>query len=157
MPDKLITPEEVFHNRRRFLRDMGFAGAGLVGAPGFAASKDNKKYYPAKKNAALSSQLPPGTKLTPAEWIAGYNNFYEFTTEKYYVKHPFYMDKFSIDPWKIRVDGLCKKPLAVDAHAPSHTTITSHHSYKLSNVASIKSSSSKTCRPATIFMGRILV
>ena len=88
LPDKFITPEEVFHNRRRFLRDMGFAGAGLIGATGFAAAKDNKKYYPAKKNAALSSQLPAGTKSTPTEWIAGYNNFYEFTTEKYYVKHP---------------------------------------------------------------------
>ena len=116
LPDKLITPEEIFCNRRRFLRDLGLVGAGLIGAPGFTASKDNSKYYPAKNNAALSSQLPAGTKSTPAEWIAGYNNFYEFTTEKYHVRHPFYMDKFSIDPWKMRVDGLCKKPLAVDAH-----------------------------------------
>ena len=116
LSEKLITPEEIFRNRRRFLRDMGFAGAGLIGASGFAAAKDNKKYYPAKKNVVLSSQLPVGTKSTPPEWIAGYNNFYEFTTEKYYVRHPFYMDKFSIDPWKMRVDGLCKKPLAVGAH-----------------------------------------
>ena len=64
----------------------------------------------------MSSQLPAGTKKTPQEWIAGYNNFYEFTTEKFYVRHPVYMDKFLIEPWKMRVDGLCKKPWQGDAH-----------------------------------------
>lgn len=116
LPEKLITPEGVYNNRRQFLRDMGFAGAGLIGASAFAGGKDNLKYYPAKKNAALSSKLPPGTKLTAQEWATGYNNFYEFTTRKEYVRHPFFIGKFKTDPWRMRIDGLCKKPWQGDAH-----------------------------------------
>jgi sulfoxide reductase catalytic subunit YedY len=106
----------VYNNRRQFLRDMGFAGAGLIGASALGGAKDNLKFYPAKKNAALSSKLPPGTKMTPQVWALGYNNFYEFTTRKEYVRHPYFIGKFKSEPWKMRIDGLCNKPWQGDAH-----------------------------------------
>ncbi|MBR90378.1 MAG: protein-methionine-sulfoxide reductase catalytic subunit MsrP [Verrucomicrobiales bacterium] len=116
LPEKLVTPEEVYRNRRTFLRTMGVAGAGLIGGSAMGAAKDVAKYYPAKKNPALSSKLAAGDRMTKEEWATGYNNFYEFTTRKEWVKHPHFMGKFVVDPWKVRIDGLCNKPFDGDAY-----------------------------------------
>ncbi len=111
LPDRLVTPESDYKNRRGFLRDMCLTGIGMASAGLMAAtSKDNAKFYPAKRNQLFNPNLRKPYLMTKEEWATGYNNFYEFTTRKELVRHPFYMDKFKVEPWKMKIDGLVKKP-----------------------------------------------
>lgn len=127
LPEKLVTPETVFLNRRHFLRQMGFTGAGLLTAglvgcsrtDSQAASSDKKvpsivpvagkNLYPATRNPEFN----PGWTLTAENTAANYNNFYEFSTNKQRVAK--LVDKFVISPWPIEIGGLAEKPMNVDA------------------------------------------
>lgn len=137
IPEKLVTPEKVFFNRRRFLRQMGLAGgtifaAGLVGCdkpstsaaagetktPGSTnrppAGRDpnatfSTKGYPAKRNPDFN----PGLPLTSEHTAANYNNFYEFSTSKERVATS--VGKFVVTPWVLEIGGLVEKPLSLDA------------------------------------------
>ena len=117
LPEKLVTPENEYRNRRQFIRNLGLAaGAGMAGAAWAGAGAEatvagNLKLYPGKRNAKYN----PKIKLTPQKWAEGYNNFYEFTTQKELVRHPFYMNKFITDPWPVEISGLCEKPFKADA------------------------------------------
>lgn len=87
IPEREATPEEIFTNRRQFIKKLGlapiFLWAALKEGRGVAAAmvdhrSDNDKIYPAKRNAKYALDRP----LT-GEWAtAHYNNFYEFTTDK---------------------------------------------------------------------------
>jgi sulfoxide reductase catalytic subunit YedY len=114
--ERLITPESAFWNRRRFLREMGFTGAGLLGAAGLLASQAQaqpaaapKAKYPAARNPEYNPSWP----LTDEKVAATYNNFYEFTTTKERVHQM--VDKFVISPWPIEIGGLVEKPMTIDA------------------------------------------
>ena len=92
-----ITPEAVFHGRRKFVKDLGLAmGGGLLAAAPAVHGK--------LPDAGLPSEDEP---LTP-EWIVtGYNNFYEFGQDKEDpAKHAHNM---TIDPWTVEVAGEAKK------------------------------------------------
>ena len=87
-----ITPESVFHGRRRFVKELGLAmGASLLAAP-----------------SALRANLPSDDEpLTPEPIVTGYNNFYEFGQDK---EDPArYAHKMSIDPWTVEVEGEARK------------------------------------------------
>ncbi len=60
--DRLITPESVFRNRRRFLREMGFASAGLLAMPLVGCSKS--------ESAPAETKLPPPPAPAPPPPIA---------------------------------------------------------------------------------------
>jgi len=75
-----------------------------------ATAVGNRKLYPGKRNAKYN----PRVKLTAEAWGTGYNNFYEFTTDKELVRHPQIIGKFVTDPWQVEVTGLCKKPFKID-------------------------------------------
>jgi methionine sulfoxide reductase catalytic subunit len=88
-----ITSEDHYLNRRKFLAVAGVAAAGVVGsgrlASAFASSQQEDK---------------PNTY----EEITGYNNYYEFGTDK---EDPAANAKnFRTKPWTVKVDGLVKKP-----------------------------------------------
>jgi methionine sulfoxide reductase catalytic subunit len=125
--ERSITPESIFLNRRHFLRQMGWGGAGLLastltgcaksdapastsGAQTNAAAppKSSTPKYPAPRSAAFS----PDWRLTEQAVAATYNNFYEFSTVKDRVHRM--VDRFVISPWRIQIDGLVEKPLVVD-------------------------------------------
>ncbi|HZV34776.1 MAG TPA: protein-methionine-sulfoxide reductase catalytic subunit MsrP [Verrucomicrobiae bacterium] len=127
LPERLVTPEPVFLNRRHFLRQMGFTGAGLLAAGLAGCSKTETQAAPAESGkapvastpkakgfpAARNPQFNPTWPLT-AEKIAGnYNNFYEFSTNKERVSK--LVDKFVTTPWPIEIGGLAEKPMTVDA------------------------------------------
>jgi len=111
LPERDVTPESVYRNRREFLKAMGFAGAGLLAmtasagaaeaAPGGAAPKG----YPFARN----SQFSPDWKLTGENYATTYNNFYEFTTSKTRVKD--LVGRFVTEPWTVDIGGLVEKPL----------------------------------------------
>jgi methionine sulfoxide reductase catalytic subunit len=128
IPDRLVTPEAVFQNRRQFLRQMGFAGTGLLAASLIGCSKSattsdalaanapaakpanapTAKGYPAPRNAEFN----PGWPLTNEKVAANYNNFYEFSTSKDRVAK--LVDKFVTSPWPIKIGGHVEKPLTLD-------------------------------------------
>lgn len=114
IPERLVTPERAFLNRRRFLRQMGLAGGALL-APAFATSVRGADpirsvvKYPAPRNPEFN----PGWKLTDEKAAGSYNNFYEFSLGKEI--SPQLTAKFATAPWPIEISGLIEKPMTLDA------------------------------------------
>lgn len=116
IPERLVTPEHVYRNRRTFLRQMGLTGAGLfTAAPALlsaraaeAASKATASKFPAKRNPDFNPKL----RISNEEPATSYNNFYEFSTSKDRVKR--LVGNFKTEPWPLEIYGLCEKPLKVD-------------------------------------------
>ncbi|MBE7216200.1 protein-methionine-sulfoxide reductase catalytic subunit MsrP [Shewanella benthica] len=120
--DSDVTPEEVFNDRRRILKQMGFLGAGaLLSSNANAGIFDlfgNKK----EKQTFLRSDLPHTQNteydsvlngaLTPESKIITHNNFYEFGTGKSDPAEN--AQGFKVDPWKLVIDGLVDNPLTLD-------------------------------------------
>lgn len=98
-PEREVTPEHVYLNRRQLLLAAGFVTAeGLFAA----AAKDP---YPAKRNAEYRMDRP----ITPEGPATSYNNFYEFNAEsKTAVKNE--VGAFVTSPWTVEVAGLVDKP-----------------------------------------------
>ena len=113
LPERLVTPEKAFQNRRQFLRQFCSTGAGvltatLVGcnksepstqnsANSSVASPDSRaillvKGFPAPRNAEFN----PGWRLTNEKDASTYNNFYEFSLAKDAYR---YVGKFMTSPW----------------------------------------------------------
>lgn len=113
LPEKLVTPEAVFRNRRAFLKELGFVGAGLVLAQSSRAADAPvaapAKKYPFPRNKEFD---PAGVKLSNEQVVGTYNNFYEFSTNKERVHQ--LTGKFVIDPWPIEIGGLCENPMKLD-------------------------------------------
>ncbi len=89
-----ITPEERYLDRRSFLAVAGLAAAGVLGT------------------GRLASMAAPAGRQDdkPNSWdeITGYNNYYEFGTDK---EDPSRNARnFRTRPWTVKVDGLVKKP-----------------------------------------------
>ncbi|MEW6297319.1 MAG: protein-methionine-sulfoxide reductase catalytic subunit MsrP [Thermodesulfobacteriota bacterium] len=127
IPERLATPEDVYLNRRTFLRAMGATGLGamgtligcdraesqpatetpppVVGLPTPSATAD---LYPAGRNARFTLDRP----LTDEAVAARYNNFYEFSPRKERVYR--LVEAFQTRPWQVEVTGLVKKPVTFD-------------------------------------------
>lgn len=103
-----VTPEELFNNRRKFLK---------LGAAGLVANTALLELL-AKENLPVSNLLyskdanPNNLTLNSFEQITSYNNFYEFTTSKEGVKGLAHTLKPK--PWSITIDGLVEKPFEMD-------------------------------------------
>ncbi|PKN15409.1 MAG: hypothetical protein CVU67_01095, partial [Deltaproteobacteria bacterium HGW-Deltaproteobacteria-24] len=103
-----VTPEELFNNRRKFLK---------LGAAGLVANTALLELL-AKENLPVSNLLyskdanPNNLTLNSFEQITSYNNFYEFTTSKEGVKGLAHTLKPK--PWSITIDGLVEKPFEID-------------------------------------------
>ena len=96
-----VTPKGLYFHRRRFLEGSlalsAFAG---LAAPAARAMKLN--------DAKKTSYNAGGEKLTPLEVISGYNNFYEFGTDKDDPSHN--AGNFRTSPWTLKVEGEVSKP-----------------------------------------------
>jgi len=116
IPESQVTPEAAFRNRRHFLRQMGFTGAGLLAGINYSSAADapadpsaKAATYPAQRNAEFN----PGWPLSNEKITATYNNFYEFSTTKERVFQ--LVDRFRPSPWPVEIGGLVEKPMKVDA------------------------------------------
>lgn len=103
--ENLVTPEEVYLNRRQLLKGAGFTTAGLL-TSGFipeAWAKEELRKLTFKKNAAyvVTDKDRP---LTKEELATSYNNFYEFSLDKNEVQEK--VKKWNLGPWKVEVSGL---------------------------------------------------
>lgn len=136
IPEREVTPEPVYRNRRAFLKQLGVVGGGALSAamigcgdsgPSGNASKGGGNTGQVQVAAADSSvpsasdasgyphprnpDYDPGWTLTAEEAATSYNNFYEFTTSKTRVKE--LVGDFVISPWSIQVGGLVEEPLTL--------------------------------------------
>jgi sulfoxide reductase catalytic subunit YedY len=103
-----ITPEAVYRSRREFLARL--AGAGLAaGLPGATAQEVLtvglvEPTLQFKRNERFSTR----EKMNSLAEITGYNNFYEFGTDK---EDPAeHAHSLRPRPWTVVVDGECEKP-----------------------------------------------
>ena len=105
-----ITPEAVYLNRRQFMKGAAVVTAGALLAA--CAPKADPTPIPTEA-AALQGQTDElGGALTSYEAVTGYNNYYEFTTDKEGVA-PMSQD-FKTRPWTVEVSGLVNQPRTYD-------------------------------------------
>jgi methionine sulfoxide reductase catalytic subunit len=105
LPERAVTPESYFLNRRKF---MGAAAAlTAFGAPAFAADDPSAGLYPAKLNDAFKDA---GRPVTAEQDNIIYNNYYEFGTSKQIADEA---AKFPIRPWTLVIDGEVEAPLTL--------------------------------------------
>jgi len=108
LKDKDITPEELFNDRRKFLK----LGAAAVVANSSIVELLAKDKYPTSNLQYKKDLNPLDLELNTFDQITSYNNFYEFTTSKEKVKKLAHTLK--PNPWSITIDGLVEKPFQVD-------------------------------------------
>jgi sulfoxide reductase catalytic subunit YedY len=130
------TPEEALVDRRRFLRELGLASAGVAGSgiaaigasatlgcgangepAGARSSVGAPAYEPisAPRNPDFKLDRP----LTDEAVAARYNNFYEFTEAKERVHE--LARSLRLRPWTVEVTGLVQKPGTFDVDEISRT------------------------------------
>lgn len=86
----VITPEQIFQERRLLLKSLGFAGlSSLLGN-------------------ASATDMANGETPTPYEHITGYNNFYELGTDK--SDPAANASQLKTSPWMVQVEGEVEKP-----------------------------------------------
>jgi sulfoxide reductase catalytic subunit YedY len=111
LPSSEITPESVYVNRRTFMRAAIAAGAGAAfAAPGSPFVPDASAQAGNVWPIANAAKSPFSTKETvnSFEDITGYNNFYEFGTDKSDPAR--YQGKLTVRPWTVKIDGHVAKP-----------------------------------------------
>lgn len=121
LPERLVTPESIFLNRRAF---MGGTGRTIAAAAAFTiAGCDNGTadsqatgagmddptgdLYPVLRNGAYEG----GRALTPESITSEYNNFYEFGSHKRIASAA---QALKIRPWTVEIDGEVEAPMTLD-------------------------------------------
>lgn len=123
LPERLVTPEAVYMNRRKFLKSLGTLGIGAwalvngcfdntsAGEQWTDVSQSIPKpggVYPLARNAKYTVDRP----LTNEIIAASYNNYYEFTTDKERVWK--LAERFATRPWQVEVAGEVANPKTYD-------------------------------------------
>lgn len=124
IPEREATPQDVYWNRRRFMRGMAAvaaggvlgagAGGGILGRASRAAATGEASeaspwadLYPVDRNARFKVERP----LTDQTVAATYNNFYEFGSHKEIWRRA---QALRLQPWTISIDGLVEKEITLD-------------------------------------------
>jgi methionine sulfoxide reductase catalytic subunit len=97
-----VTPESVWRSRRDFL----LRSAGLLPLAVPALSRAAGCEFPVSARAASDEAL------TSWEDVTGYNNFFEFSTDKKAVKH--LAADLRMRPWSVSIEGEVKRPRVWD-------------------------------------------
>lgn len=109
-----ITSEALWRDRRRFLTQVGLAGAGLALAGCSDAAEPPAPAAPATASGlreltvARKLGMAGDEALTPYEDITGYNNYYEFGTGKSDPAR--YAKTLRPKPWSVVIEGECEAP-----------------------------------------------
>ncbi len=112
LPESQVTDESVYLSRRRFMQ-LGAAGAAITAMPALGAERTVLNSPAAQRDSApwLNDKLAtvrPGPYSTnedptPFEYVAQYNNFYEFGTGKSDPAEN--AQEFVTDPWSVEIEG----------------------------------------------------
>ena len=93
-----ITPENIYKNRRKFVKKMGLAAGSVFMGQNLITS-------------ASANTEKEELKLTEHRYITTYNNYYEFGTGK---SDPVERSqKFKTNPWNIIIDGEVENPITL--------------------------------------------
>jgi sulfoxide reductase catalytic subunit YedY len=107
-----ITPEQLYLNRREFIKTTALAaGITFLAACGRAPVQEEgfmSDLTPEQNLKTTANRDELGARLTSYEAITHYNNFYEFTVDKEGVAE--LARKFKTNPWQVEVGGLVEKP-----------------------------------------------
>src|SRR3989442_401667 len=109
-----ITPRKLCLNRRKFLAGTALAGAAAVAGMGVRelAYRSIAAEASAKIDGTQKSSFHTTEKITPYKDVTNYNNYSEFSTDKY---EPAGLAKdFKTRPWAVTIDGLVKKKQILD-------------------------------------------
>src|SRR6266699_1975488 len=109
-----ITPKSLYLNRRKFLAGTAITGAAALAGVGLreisspsAVVRANEKIDGLQKSPFSTSE-----QITPYKDVTNYNNYYEFSTDKY---EPAGLAKnFKTRPWTVTIDGQVKKKQVLD-------------------------------------------
>lgn len=120
-PEREVTPENFFWQRRRLLKSAGVFGLGLASGilPSCGPSQDSVRIgaqerppaadlYPAWRNEGFVLDRPP----TDEACAAFYNNFYEFSVFKSRVYKN--AARLTTHPWQVEASGLIERPRVFD-------------------------------------------
>jgi sulfoxide reductase catalytic subunit YedY len=103
IPASQITAERLYWSRREFIRSAGIGAAGVGAALGGVLPLDGL----GRRTAGSDED-----KLTPWEDVTGYNNFYEFGTDKEDPARN--ATALRTHPWKVEVAGEVARPATYD-------------------------------------------
>jgi len=108
-----VTPKALYVRRREFIQA---AAAAAVGAAAALSPAGGQRVHAQGARAKLPNvkkgQFSTTEKLNSYDDITGYNNYYEFGTDKDDPKANAH--RLVTRPWTIRVDGLVKAPATID-------------------------------------------
>ncbi|CCG85650.1 protein-methionine-sulfoxide reductase catalytic subunit MsrP [Erwinia piriflorinigrans] len=116
-----VTPESLFHARRRAVLKMLGLSAAALSLPG-AAHADLLSWFKGSDRPRAAAgrpldfsqpqQFQANLPLTPEEKVTGYNNFYEFGLDK--ADPAAHAGTLKTTDWKIEIDGEVAKPLTLN-------------------------------------------
>ncbi len=108
-----ITPKSMYLNRRTFLASAaGFVGAAAIAKVSVSAAPKDTSPNGQKLPGVVKGPFSTDEKQTPFKDITNYNNYYEFSTDKY---EPANLAKgLHTRPWTVKVEGLVQKPKTFD-------------------------------------------
>jgi sulfoxide reductase catalytic subunit YedY len=119
LPEKLVTPEAAFFNRRRFIKTLIGTGVGAAATGCYRLPLSDqelqdlratygKPLRDVQQNAAFADA---GRPLTEQRYASRFNNYYEFGMTKNIWPNA---QKLPTDPWQVTVTGLVKNPQTYD-------------------------------------------
>ena len=114
-----ITDENIYHQRRELIKNMGFLGAAsLLSSPAsagildiFGEEKTPEALFTQNNLSYAAGKGGFAEELTPEAKITSHNNFYEFGVEK---QQPAVLSQsFKVDPWQLQISGEVENPLTL--------------------------------------------
>ncbi len=109
-----VTPRRLYLDRRKFLTGAALAGAAAAAGvgPNEMASPSATVQANVKIDGIQKSPFSTDEKVTPYKDVTNYNNYYEFSTDKY---EPAGLAKnLKTRPWTVTIDGHVKKKQVLD-------------------------------------------
>lgn len=109
LPERLITPESIYLNRRSLLAGAAALSAATILGPRHlrAETDPSASLYPAALDKRFADA---GRAVTPEAINTTYNNFYEFGTSKEIAAAA---EALKIRPWTIAIDGMVEQPKTI--------------------------------------------
>ena len=116
IPSSEITPKSLYLNRRKFLAGTVISGAASVAGMSLGELAEPMTVQANTKVEGIQeSSFSTTEKITPLKDVSNYNNYYEFSTDKY---EPAKLAKdFKTRPWTVTIDGQVKKKQVLDVDA----------------------------------------
>ena len=113
IPSSEITTQTQYHNRRQFIAEAAKAGViGSMMVSGLLSANPAKAAL--KSLTSIKSPLSTDEPMTRLKDVVGYNNFYEFGTEK--TDPAARAMTLETSPWTVEITGACARPqkLSID-------------------------------------------